>query len=279
MTSDLGGFIDPHVHAAPEHIPRLLNDLELVREARAAGMRGVLIKSHTTLTADRATIAHAAVPGIDVWGGLALNRVVGGWNREAVENAIAYGAAEIWMPTIDATADPRWSSRPGRGLTPLGSDGRITEVVGEILEIIAHADVILGTGHLSAPETVAVVRAAQERGVRKILITHPEAPFIAMPITTQVELARRGCHFERTWVFTTPALGAVLSPEYIVESIRAVGPSSTVLATDMGQVGNPPPVDGLRAFLQACREGRIAEEDVRHMATQIGEWLPVAASN
>src|SRR5712692_2442297 len=88
---NLIGLIDPHVHTAPEHIPRLLDDLSLARQARDAGMAGVLIKSHTTLTADRAVIAARAVPGIRIWGGLVLNRAVGGLNPAAVENALAYG--------------------------------------------------------------------------------------------------------------------------------------------------------------------------------------------
>jgi len=75
---DLTGFVDPHVHTAPDLVPRLLDDVSSVREAFKVGMIGILIKNHTTLTADRAALAAKLVPGIRVWGGLVLNRSVGG---------------------------------------------------------------------------------------------------------------------------------------------------------------------------------------------------------
>jgi hypothetical protein len=271
--SELDGFIDPHVHAAPEHVPRLLDDISLCRQALEAKMAGVLIKSHSTLTADRAIIAAKMVPGIRVWGGLALNHSVGGFNPAAVETALAYGAAEIWMPTHDAANHRAFYRLSGKGLT-LEEEGRIPETVHQILDLIAGRDVILGTGHLSAVEISALVGYAREHGVKKILVTHPEAPFIDLSAGTQRELAALGCLFERTWVFTTPALGSVLRPDRLVRDIREVGWESTVLATDMGQVGNPPPVEGFRAFVQTCSEAGFAKNQIQRMAaTNIKQWL------
>ena len=271
MKGDLAGMIDPHVHAAPEHIPRLLDDLELTRRAREAGMEGILIKSHTSLTASRATIAAHAVPGIRVWGGLVLNRAVGGLNPVAVETALAYGAAEVWMPTLDAVGQP---GRSAPGISIL-EGSRLRTEVHEILDLIGQADIILGTGHLSVAETVALVPIARAHGVRKILVTHPEAPFLAMPHVTQRELARAGCLFERTWVFTTTALGCVLAPDALIADIRAVGSESSVLASDMGQVGNPSPVEGFAAYVRLCRDSGFSEAEVRRMAAEnIRDWLP-----
>ncbi|MGA8234720.1 MAG: DUF6282 family protein, partial [Candidatus Acidiferrales bacterium] len=160
---DLDGFIDPHVHAAPEHVPRLLDDISLVRQAADAKMAGVLIKSHTTLTADRAFIAAKVVPGIRVWGGLVLNKAVGGFNPDAVEVAFQYGAAEIWMPTLDAANHLRSYHKPGQGLAI--QDGEISDALHDILKMIAQRDAILGTGHLSVAEIRALVRAARKDGV------------------------------------------------------------------------------------------------------------------
>jgi hypothetical protein len=247
---ELTGFIDPHVHAAPEHIPRLLDDISLARQARDAGMAGLIIKSHTTLTADRAVIAQKVIAGIRIWGGLILNQCVGGFNPAAVDVALQYGAAEIWMPTIDAANHRRHTAMGGEGL---GLEaGKVPDTLHEIFEVIAEHDVILGTGHLSVAETSALMRAARSHGVRKILITHPEAPFIDMPVAVQRELAGLGCMLERTWVFTTPALGSVMPPERMIGGIKEVGFESTVLASDMGQVGNPSPIEGFRGFATAC---------------------------
>jgi hypothetical protein len=269
---ELDGFIDPHVHSAPEHIPRLLDDISLARQALQAKMSGILIKSHTTLTADRATIAAKMVPGIRVWGGLVLNYAVGGFNPAAVETALAYGAAEIWMPTIDAINHRAFHGQAGRGLGI--QPGELPDTLHQILELIASHGVILGTGHLSSAEIRILVCAAREHGVKKIMITHPEAPFIDMEISIQRELAAWGCLFERTWVFTTPALGRMLKPDRLTQGIREVGFESTVLATDMGQVGNPPPVEGFQAFILTCRAAGFDEGQIRRMAaTNVEQWL------
>jgi hypothetical protein len=270
---DLAGFIDPHVHAAPEHIPRLLDDIELARQSLDARLAGILIKSHTTLTADRAIIAQKLVPGIQVWGGLVLNKGVGGFNPAAVEVAVSYRAAEIWMPTLDAANHCSFFGREGQGLTI--DTERVPDSIVEILDLIAKHELILGTGHLSVAETCALVRVARQRGVRKILITHPEAPFIDMPVTVQNELAKLGCFFERTWVFTTPAFSRMMHPDQIIRAIIEVGVESTILATDMGQVGNPSPVEGYRAYVAACLSAGISQSDVQRMGVHnISQWLP-----
>jgi hypothetical protein len=271
---DLSGFIDPHVHAAPELVPRLLDDVELVKQARAASMAGVLIKSHTSLTATRAQIAARIVPGIRVWGGTVLNRAVGGFDPDVVETALAYGAAEVWMPTHDARNHRRFFQLEGDGLEVEDEAGRVPDALQTILQLIARHDAILGTGHLSAAEISRLVPVARQHGVRKILVTHPEAPFIDMPLDMQRELATHGCRFERTWVFTTPALGQAMEPARLMRDIREVGVESTVLATDMGQAGNPPPVEGFRAYVQACLTAGFTEPDVRRMGSEnIDEWL------
>lgn len=270
--TDLTGFIDPHVHSAPDIVPRLMDDFELARQAAAAGLRGVLIKNHTTPTADRATLAAQVVQGVRIWGGLVLNQSVGGFNPAAVEAAAAYGAREIWMPTIDAANHCRIHQQPRPGLSLDGRDSR--PAIQDILAIIAKHDLILGTGHLWVMEILSLVPMARQAGVRKVLITHPEAPVTNMPFSVQRDLAGLGCRFERVWVFTTPALKHVLTPEEVIAGMREVGPESTVLASDMGQVGNPSPVEGFRALVEACLRAGFDERQVRRMgAENIAEWL------
>src|SRR6266508_3906304 len=97
---DLTGTIDLHIHSAPDVGPRKMDDLEVARQAAQRGMRAILLKSHWTLTADRAYLVEKVVSGIRVFGGLALNQSVGGFNPAAVEVALKMGAAQIWMPTL-----------------------------------------------------------------------------------------------------------------------------------------------------------------------------------
>ncbi len=122
---DLTGLIDQHIHSGPDVWPRFADDVETVRMAAEAGMRALLLKSHVTLTADRAAIAEKVVGrGIRVFGALALNTQVGGLNPAAAEAALTLGAREIWMPTQDAANHRRWEGRPG-GITILDDKGRI----------------------------------------------------------------------------------------------------------------------------------------------------------
>ena len=269
---DLTGVIDMHIHSSPDVQPRYGDDVTVVQEAKAAGMRAVLLKSHATLTADRATIAERVVGGIRVFGGLALNVHVGGLNPAAVEVALTMGAKEIWMPTRSA-ARTQAGQENGPGLCILDSEGALRPEIYAILDLIAAVDAILGTGHISPHETVVLVKAAHACGLRKILVTHPEAPFIRMPVETQAEIALEGVYFERCYVDTTPAMNSAIHFAEIAASIRRLGMESTVLSTDFGQVSNSSPVQGMRACLaEAAAEG-FTKGEISRMVVKNPRYL------
>src|SRR5256885_12882895 len=83
--SPAAGAIDIHVHSDPDAFNRSLDDFEVARIAARKGMRGIVLKNHVAPTADRAALVSRAVPGIEIWGGIALNRAVGGVKPSAVE--------------------------------------------------------------------------------------------------------------------------------------------------------------------------------------------------
>lgn len=107
--------IDFHCHTAPDVVPRLLDDVELARIARSSGMRAVVLKNHYTLTSDRAFAAMQIVPGIQVFGGIVLNRSVGGLNVEAVRRMIEMEGGRgriVWLPTRDAENEVKKRALP-----------------------------------------------------------------------------------------------------------------------------------------------------------------------
>ena len=110
----LAGAYDLHVHTSPSVFPRMEDGFELVQEADAAGMAGVMLKSHYEPTALRAELInrHSGCKA-QVYGGLALNWPVGGLNIYAVENALRAGARIIWMPTRDAQNSLRFGNMEG----------------------------------------------------------------------------------------------------------------------------------------------------------------------
>ena len=273
----LAGAIDLHVHGAPDVWPRRLDDVSLARQAAAAGMRAILLKSHHTLTADRASLVDGLVEGVRVFGGLALNQAVGGLNPAAVEAALALGARQIWMPTLSAANHRRAMGAPG-GIRILDEAGALQPAVLEILDLMAGHPAILGTGHLSVQETRALVPAAQAAGLKRILVTHPELSIIRMPLDVQRELALLGVFFERCLIAAVPPGPSVppgprASLEEIARAVREIGPETSVLATDFGQPENPPPVEGLRIYIQAMQRLGISQADIQRMTRDNPAWL------
>ena len=73
----LTGVIDIHVHADPDSVPRSIDAVDLARMAKDRGMRALVLKSHWEPTASMAYLVRKAVPGIEIFGGIDLNRSVG----------------------------------------------------------------------------------------------------------------------------------------------------------------------------------------------------------
>lgn len=274
----LHGAIDLHTHSAPSIFDRLLDDVGLAEQARAAGMRAVLYKAHEQDTTGRAALVRRAVPGIEAFGGVVLNHAVGGLNPAAVDASIKLGGRMVWMPTMSAQhhveffGGSHFGTRmrgntpagPARGLTVLDPAGALRPEVREILGLVAAAGICLSTGHLSLAEIRVLVAAAREAGVQRVLVTHPDLALSGIPVADQRALAEAGAILEKDVNTLGPPWHST-TIEAMVRSIREVGPARCVLATDYGQLHSPAPVEGLRIFVQLCLEQGISEAEVGTM--------------
>jgi hypothetical protein len=83
-----------------------------------------------------------------------------------------------------------------------------------------------------------------------------------LSIDHQKELARYDVYFERC--FTTPATNKI-SWEQVYDNVRQVGPSTTILATDLGQTTNPHVVEGLSKFVSHFLDAGFTDSEVRQM--------------
>jgi hypothetical protein len=277
---DLTGVIDLHLHSAPDLVTREYDDFSLASSARAAGYRAIVIKSHWSCTAARAQLVGRYTESIMIFGGVVLNWPVGGLNPNAVEACLRMGGKVVWLPTLssarhlDRMTDglhlPTMSIYQSRcgGIKVLNESGRLKSEVIEIIDLVADSDAILATGHISPVEIEAVVRAARDRKVERILVTHPEHPCIDLPLDIQLRLARLGAVFERCYASTLISDGRVTVPS-IAAQIRAVGCGSTILSTDLGATGFPRPVEGMRSFLSGLRRVGIAEKDLDWMVRRL----------
>jgi hypothetical protein len=281
------GAYDHHVHISPDVMERRIDDLELADRFKELGLAGFTLKSHYVPTAERASVVRSAVSGIDVVGAIALNAAVGGMNALAVEIAAREGAKFVWLPTVNAaneTARLAWSSSGGKlpfwaklqqelrenGISsePVGvvdETGAVLPETRAVMRTVASHDLVLATGHLGRDEIFAVVEAAREEGVRRIVVTHPEFPSQNLSAEDQSRLIEQGAIMERCFA---PAYSGKVSWEAMFENIRATGPENSYLSTDLGQPANPPVEDGLALMVDELLSAGFEEEEVRTMAVE-----------
>ena len=239
--------------------------------ARRHGMRALLFKNHYTQTASLAYLVSQVVPEVEAYGGIALNRAVGGVNPTAVERmALTTGGRGkvVWMPTFDSEHYHR-VFRPNPGFVPIAREGRLATETLAVLDVIAEHGLALATGHSSPEESLLLIRAAKERGIERIIVTHPLPDPVGMTIEQQKEAARLGALLEYPFNVTLPPNpdwpgGHIPMAEYL-EAIRAVGPENVVLSSDLGQQGNPVHTDGLQVFRKKVLEAGFSEDEVRRM--------------
>ena len=283
----MNGAIDIHIHSVPSHFPRLVDHVEAAEGARKMDMKAVVLKCHHGYTSDRMYFVRKLVAGIDVYGGVVLNNAVGGINPFAVEAAINYGAKIVWFPTLSAKNHLDQMGAPEFGssmkqktkrkmtekpITVLDERGNLIPEVYDVIDLIAEHDITLATGHLSIPEARQVIKAAKKRKVKRLYVNHPEY-IINGTIEEQKELAGMGAFMEHLAIFMYPMWPTKAGIDGIVEMIKAVGPERTVLATDLGQVHNPPPWEGLRMFLEVLLEKGIPQEHLKRMVQDNPAYL------
>jgi len=243
---------------------------EAARDAAAAGHAAVVLKSHDYPTAALAWAVDQVVDGIRVFGGICCDREVGGLNPAGVDVALRLGAKVVWLPTLSSQqdVDSGLAARLGlplAGLRVVDADGQLLPATREILDLVAGADAVLATGHVSAEEHVAVARAFGHRG--RLIVTHAMEEMAGpdLSIDECVELAALGAFIELCGMTCIGAL-ASRRPAELAACVRAVGAARCTIATDYGQKVNPRPAEGLQAWADALAEAGIAEGDIRRMA-------------
>lgn len=257
-------LIDFHVHPGPDSRPRRLDGIDLATAAAAHGISGMVIKSHTLSTVAAAALLEKVQPALRVAGGIALNRAAGGVNPDAVDASVRAGGKVVWFPTQDAENERHHTRAPEDAVSIWDERGNLREAVHEVLSLCAEGDQVVCSGHLAPDEALALLDAAQEHGVDRFVISHPDHRHVDMPLSLQVELANRGAVMER--VIPRPEISAIGVPE-MAARIRAVGVGHNVLGSDLGQPHNPPPPEGLRDFAERLVDvGGLSRADLEAMA-------------
>ena len=271
------GAVDLHVHSGPSTMARQLDHFEAVEQAAAAGMRGILFKDHHYSVGPFLPIMERLLShlGVAMYGSLVLNNSTGGLNPAVVDFHLKSGTKMIFMPTAHAANHIRSNHRGGKlksnvqlrkpkPLTVLDDNGALLDSVREILDLVVEHDAILSSGHLHVAEIWPLFEEARKRGVKRLVINHP----------------MYGLHFTHADISELAALGAVVeqsaclyvdsrfntySPAELKEHIDAAGVANSSIGSDLGQVDNPSPVEGLRQAAALCLGLGYSEADVTTM--------------
>ena len=275
-SSVLSGAIEFHVHTAPDVVPRLWTDVQLVQAAESAELRAVVLKNHVFPTSDRAGLAQETVRELKVFGGVVLNEAVGGLNPEAVRvmTRLPGGRGKVvWLPTIDAAYHRQTFSQEPGGIRVLEGD-RLVRELETILYSVRDRQLVLATGHVSPQEVLTVVRRARELGIEKLLITHAMAEVPGLNLEQMKTLAELGAYLELDYVNTLMGPNAVdpahrawreVSLEEMATVIQEIGAQHFILSTDLGRPHDPNPIQGYQAFIEGLHNQGISEADLAIM--------------
>jgi hypothetical protein len=273
LKSPIAGAFDFHVHSAPDVFGRTLTDLEVAKLAARFGMRGLLLKNHVTSTADRACIVNQLVPEVEVFGGIALNKAVGGVNPDAVEWMYRMSGGRgksVWLPSFDADHHLNIFGEPGRGLR-VAEGGRVLPETEAVMKIVKRADLILQTGHISPDEILAVVKRAKQIGVKYVVATHAMADVPGMSLAQLKDAVAMGAYIELTYASHLMGPQAHLSwmrkwkkvsISDMAAVIKELGAEHFILGTDLGQTGNPTHPDGMLKFAVGLKMAGLSEAEL-----------------
>jgi microsomal dipeptidase-like Zn-dependent dipeptidase len=260
-TEELQGVIDAHVHVGPAtalSISRTLDAIEAAQIAKRHGMRAIVFKQHYLETASWAYLVSRMVPGIQLFGGIALNRSVGGLNPNAVEQVATFAGGfgrVVYMPTFESE-----HYNPGSPIAvPISKNGQLLPAVHEVLKVVAKYDMSLSTGHSSPQESLMLIKAAKAAGINRIYVQHPALERVGMSIEVQKEAAKMGALIEYV---LGEALGTPQQFDHWAAGIKAVGPENVIIGSDLGQWGRAVPTDGYKLVIPRLRKAGFTQEQI-----------------
>lgn len=279
----LQGAIDFHIHSGPDTHPRYAGCLELARQAREAGLRAIVLKDQMTQSIHKAYFINKYLGGIQAFGGITLNRLVGGYDIRTVEFACRSGAKVIWLATHDSGYTIEAAKKGhydaiyvkafsfGYPVEPLSVLNRErTELLPEvkkIIEIIAGYGVILQTGHIDPEEALAVAGYCQKIGHKKLVITHVNSFLEEYRDEIIAELISKGAFIELSYSDMVPR-HARQDPHECARLVDRFGPAHCILESDLGTWENISPTEGLRCFCHYLVHCGVAPDAINLMVKE-----------
>ncbi len=293
----LRGAIDLHHHGYPEisfDLRTRQSDEAELRAAHAAGMAGIVFKSHMWPTVGRTFHLQRLVPEVLALPSITLNPSAGGLSPMAVESAARQGATVVFMPTWGAAHDVerRGVSHalrdildrvdiPGGGLR-LTEAGRLRPEVDDCLAVAAQFGMAVATGHVSPRESMALAAGAKRHGIETVLFQHPDSGSVKATRDEIREMAALGATVEICAVGLLPAFQRITVGE-LADIVAEIGPAQCALTSDFYFEWAPPGPETLRMMAGTFLAHGMAPEAVRTMVHDVprrmlARFLPPPAS-
>ena len=126
---------------------------------------------------------------------------------------------------------------------------------------------VLASGHLHVSETWLVFEEAQRRGVKRLVLTHPE-DIVDASMNDVSGLAKMGAFVEHSLcMFVEGSKFKTCSAEDLRRHIDTAGVDQTVLCSDLGQTGTISPLEGFRRGIKLCIHLGYDDEQIRKMVS------------
>jgi uncharacterized protein DUF6282 len=214
-------------------------------------------------------------PKVNPWSIAHMTEIKGGWGRV------------VWMPSWDSeTSSHRvkgwkqpaflsvakctdgglfWAKYP----TPCANAELLPEVK-EAIQVIgtkktrdSNGDLILATGHNSAPEGIMMIKEALKAGVKNIIITHPLLEVSDYSVAEIKEAVGLGpnVYAEFTSQFGNANVNPKMLDEYVA-GIRAAGVEHAFVSSDTGQLRSKFQPDALADAAKALRKKGFTEREL-----------------
>jgi len=226
-------------------------------------MRAIALKHHYDETASLAYLARKVYPGIEVYGGVAMNLTIGGLNPRAVEylTQVTGGFGKfVFMPTNDSEAQVKYNKQ-SRPFVKVSENGELVAEAKAVIGAVAKHELILGSGNISAEETLMVFREGQRLGIKRMIATHGMAAPTFLTIEQAREAAKLGAFIEIVGG-NLAGKDAQMKIDRFAEQIRGIGPASVIMASDLGQKANALPPEGFAVFIDAMRKKGFTDTEL-----------------
>ncbi len=218
------GAVDLHYHVDPGY-----GRYENLAQAKAAGVRALLLKNHYEPTAALVMLLRPQFTGLELYAGFVFNRSNGGVNVPGVEymasiNGDPKPGKIVWLPAGDTEVEARGgrSPNPNAPFIAVTKNGQLLPEVKQALVVIAKNNFTLASGHVLAEEALLVFREAKAAGVQRLIATHAADLTGKMTLDQMKEAAKLGAWIEFDYRNTLE--------DNRTDLIRGVGPEHCFLS-------------------------------------------------